>query len=273
MAEENTDDIEDLEEAYKEFNKNTSEESSDDASDDKFKGFKSGEKLSVSTNPELEREHVDKEPEAKDPEPEAKEPEAKDPEPEAKDPEPEAKKREVPKNKTFDEDPSSIDSVMREALTDVDTVVVSMDDRTRYLKAVLNDVPVKLSISLCGGEITIQIRSRSTWEQSVLYAAVKKDQEEGLVADLSSVIIQLQKYGCALMLESVNEDPLEFLTLKQEDGLEKSISLLRDHMQKHIESLSMPKWTIFLNALRTFETKIARMGTECLNENFWKPAG
>ena len=75
------------------------------------------------------------------------------------------------------------------------------------------------------------------------------------------------------MLQSVNGDPLEFLTLKQEDGLAKCVDILRKHMQKHIEALSMPKWTIFLNALRTFETKIARMGTECLNENFWKPAG
>jgi hypothetical protein len=181
--------------------------------------------------------------------------------------------REIPKSKIFDEDPASIDSVMREALTDVDTVVVSMDDRTRYLKAVLNDVPVKLKILLCGDAIDIEIRSRSAWEQSVLYAAVKKDQEEGLVSDLSSVIIQLQKYGCSLMLQSLNGDPLEFLTLKQEDGINKCVELLRKHMKEHIEALSMPKWTIFLNALRTFETKIARMGTECLNENFWKPAG
>ena len=59
----------------------------------------------------------------------------------------------------------------------------------------------------------------------------------------------------------------------QEDGLEESIKILREAMDKEIDTLSMPKWTLLLNALRTFETKIARMGTECLNENFWEPAG
>ena len=162
---------------------------------------------------------------------------------------------------------------MREALTDMDTVSVSLEDRSHYLKAILNDVPVVLEIDLCGAAIKIKIRSRTAWEQTVLYAAVKLDQEEGLVSDLSSVIIQLQKYGCALMMKEVNGDIFSTLTLSEKDGLDECVISLREHRIKHIECLSMPKWTIFLNALRTFETKIARMGTECLNKNFWQPVG
>jgi hypothetical protein len=218
--------------------------------DDKYADYK--EKLETNTEPTEE---------VPLPEPASDEPE-EEPEPD----------REIPRSKTFDENPDSVDSIMREALTDMDTVIVSMEDRTNYLKAVLNDEPVILTIGLCADQFMTEIRSRTAWEQTILYAAVKKDQDAGLVSDLSSVIIQLQKYGCALMLKNVNGKPFSDLHLKEADGLDTCLEQLQKYRVDKIESLSMPKWTLLLNALRTFETKIARMGTECLNENFWKPA-
>ena len=179
--------------------------------------------------------------------------------------------REIPKNPMFDENPASVDEVMREALTDTDAVELTHSDKMSYLKAVLNDVPVILDIPLCDGAINISIRSRTTWEQTCLYSAVKKDQEEGIIVDLSSVIIQLQKYGCILMVKSINDDPFPYLELDEKEPLEEAVEKLREKRQKEIETMSMPKWTIMLNALRVFETKIAQMGTVCLNENFWKP--
>jgi hypothetical protein len=123
------------------------------------------------------------------------------------------------------------------------------------------------------GKLSVDIRSRTAWEQTCLYAAVKEDQESGIVTDLASVIIQLQKYGCALMTKGVNNTPFSTLELNIEDGLEDCITKLREQKDKTVEVLSIPKWSLMLNALRVYETKLSKLGTECLNENFWEPVG
>ena len=172
----------------------------------------------------------------------------------------------------FDENPDSVDSIMREALTDnPDAVPITEVDKTSYIKAMLNDKPVILDIPLCNEQLSVSIRSRTAWEQTCLYAALKRDQDNMVMTDLASVIIQLQKYGCALMLLKVNGSPFSDLDLKQEDGLDKCVDLLIEYKDSKIEKLSMPKWALLLNALRIFESKLSRMGTECLNSNFWEP--
>ena len=179
----------------------------------------------------------------------------------------------VPKDKTFDEKPESMDSIMREAMSsDPDLVKLEDEDKTAYIKAVLNDKPVILETVMCNDQMKVKIRSRTSWEQTCMYAALKQDQEEYLVTDLATVIIQLQKYGCALMVTEVNGSLFSDLELDQKDGLEESVKKLKAYKDEKIEVLSMPKWALLLNALRVFESKLSRMGTECLNANFWEPA-
>lgn len=241
-----------LEDQYKDFEESVKKENEKQSGDIKDE------------EPSLEWDKVSKEtPEEKSP---------AEPAPEDNKTSDAGKKVEVPKNKMFDENPDSVDSIMREALTDnPDTVPLTSEDKTSYIKAVLNDKPVILDISLLNSQMKLSIRSRTSWEQTCLYAALKRDQDALLVTDLASVIIQLQKYGCALMLKSINLESFSDLTLKQEDGLEACIEKLVEYKNNKIEHLSMPKWALLLNSLRVFESKLARMGTECLNENFWEP--
>ena len=179
-----------------------------------------------------------------------------------------------PKSTTFDENPGSVDSIMREALShEAGTISVTESDKAAYLKAVLNDVPVILPIELCKGELKVEIRSRSAWEQTCLYAAVQKDQDDGIIRDLATVIIQLQKYGCALMVLSLNGVPYSDLKLDVSESLEDCVKKLQQQKDKLVENLSIPKWSLLLNALRAYETKLSELGSSCLNENFWEPAG
>ena len=201
-------------------------------------------------------------------EPKPEEPKPEEPKPEEPKPE---EKIVVPKDTTFDENPSSLDSVMREVMVDTDTVVISEEDKRNYIKAVLNDVPVKLKVELCGKAMTAVFRSRTSWEQNCMYAAVQKDQDEEVVKDLASVILQLQKYGCALMLQDINEKTFSRESIDEDLSVEEAVKKLRKLRFEKIESLSMPKWGILLNGLRLFEGKLAKMGTECLNGNFWEP--
>ncbi len=179
---------------------------------------------------------------------------------------------EVKRDTTFDDNPAGMDSIMREVMIDTQEVDITHSDKTKYLKAVLNDAPVVLDIELCAGQIVTEIRSRTSWEQTCLYATLQKDQEEGVVKDLASVIIQLQKYGCCLMMQKVDEKVFSTESIPESCSIPEAIEKLRALRIEKIEPLSMPKWGLLLNALRLFETKLAQMGTECLNENFWEPA-
>ena len=56
-------------------------------------------------------------------------------------------------------------------------------------------------------------------------------------------------------------------------SIDDAITKLRQLRMEKVEVLSVPKWGILLNALRLFEAKLAKMGTECVNEDFWEPVG
>jgi hypothetical protein len=182
-------------------------------------------------------------------------------------------KIEVPKDKTFEENPGSVDQIMREVMVGSDDVEITDTDKRDYIKAVLNDMPVKLDISLCAGQVTTKIRSRTSWEQTCMYAALQKDQDEAIVKDLASVVIQLQKYGACLMIESLNDKSFSKEKIAEDEAIPEAVEKLRKLRQEKIEHLSSPKWNLLLNALRVFEAKLSKMGTQCLNENFWEPVG
>ena len=73
------------------------------------------------------------------------------------------------------------------------------------------------------------------------------------------------------MLEDFNEKAFSREKIDEGMNIPDAVDKLRKLRLEKIEPLSMPKWGILLNALRLFEGKIAKMGTECLNGNFWDP--
>jgi hypothetical protein len=162
---------------------------------------------------------------------------------------------EVPKSSMFNESPK--ENMLRDVLADIEGIEPSTTDKQMYLKAMLNDVPVKLDVNLCGGRVVVAVRARTTWEQSCIYEAVRLDTEEKLIDGMASVILQLQKYGS--------------VSLENKSTLEDCVTLLRSKRAEIMDGMNTPKWSLLLNALRVFETKMATMGSECLNENFWEP--
>lgn len=176
---------------------------------------------------------------------------------------------EVPKSQMFNESPK--ENMLRDVLVDIEGVEPSNTDKQMYLKAMLNDVPVKLDVGLCGGRVTVAVRARTTWEQSCIYEAVRLDTEEKLIDGMASVILQLQKYGCLIMIEKVGDRDFGSISLDNSSTLAECVELLRGKRAEIMDGMNTPKWSLLLNALRVFETKMATMGSECLNENFWAP--
>ena len=151
----------------------------------------------------------------------------------------------------------------------------SAGDKQKYLKAVLNDKPVILNVELAGGEFKVQIRSKTAWEQTLTYEAAIADQDDKVVSDYYQAMIQMQKYGCLVQIQSINGETFstkEYIRPKAGEWKEQREEL-RNQAIEVMDNMNSARMTMLLNALRIFEYKLAEMTAACNDENFWKPAG
>ncbi len=154
-------------------------------------------------------------------------------------------------------------------------ILTDPDDKQRYLKAVLNDEPVILTIPLANGEFSVKIRSKSSWEQTLTYEAASADQTDKIVSDYYQALIQMQKYGVMVQVLEINGKPFqnkEYIRPKNKDWT-KQREDLRNSMIEELENMNNARMQMLLNALRIFEYKLADMTAACNNANFWEPVG
>lgn len=178
----------------------------------------------------------------------------------------------VPRDQLFDP--------YEDGMTDLDelpaingVIEVTEQDKQDYLRAVLNDEPVIFTIDMCGGKVKVKLRARTAWEQSLVYEAVFQDQEMKIVNEFRQGVIQLQKYSAVLMVQEINGRLFSTEKFdKKNDDWQKDVDKLRELVTERIDSMDGAKLTLVLNALRIFEFKLARIGTQCLSGNFWNPA-
>lgn len=170
------------------------------------------------------------------------------------------------------------DNRLKDAIITNQKIDVTPEEKSTYLRALLHDTDISFPISLCSGHFTVVLKSRSTFEQQIVYLAANKDLEEEIIPnDSVNYMLQTQKYAAAMMLVSINGKPSEFIadTNKAEGDTEyvrvqNAINILRER-RKFIDKMPIPKWSLVLNALRIFEGKIAILSAEVVNENFWTP--
>lgn len=180
----------------------------------------------------------------------------------------------LPPNQEFDGgDPNQ--PFISEALAPVDKVSISDHEKELFLKAVLNDEPVRFPVSLYHGKMIIDVRSRSAHEQKRVFDVLKKDQEDNIYdpADVAMMITRMHYYLGALMVERINGVTFSELQLKAGDKLDTDVKKLRVAADKLFGGITNIRWTSILNALRVFEHKCAKMNSEAANEVFWNPQG
>jgi hypothetical protein len=178
----------------------------------------------------------------------------------------------VPSNREFEGgDPSQ--QLIGEALTSLDQVEVTDNDRTVFLKAVLNDHPARLSISLYNGQFVAELRSRSSYEQRRVFDLLDADKEDRLFkdGDMAMYITRMHYYLATLMVERINGKLISETALNPNaKTFREERAIMHDGLAR-FEAMGNLRWTSILNALRIFEAKCARMNTEAANEDFWKP--
>ena len=155
-----------------------------------------------------------------------------------------------------------------------DVVEITDSDKNNFLKALLTDENVILDIPLCDGKVIFTIRSKNSWEQNLIYEAAISDREEDEPLDFYQGMLQLQKYGAMVQVQTINKKV--FSTLKfsaPKNDWKEQVAELKKQKDEILETMDSTKLTMILNALRMFEYKVAKMSSSCNSGDFWKPAG
>ena len=183
-------------------------------------------------------------------------------------------KIEIQPNADFD-GPSPNDTMLTEALVDTQKIDVTDEEKALFVKAILNDQPIKLTVVLMDGNFKVQLRSRTFHEQRRILDVLTADITDGTIPkdDLAYYVTRMHQYAMAIMIERVNGEVFSEISIPSESTVASAQKILHDAIAPKIEKLNSIKWTALQNALRIFEAKCAKLGTEAANQDFWKPRG
>jgi hypothetical protein len=163
-------------------------------------------------------------------------------------------------------------------------VKVSEYERTAYLKAAMNDVPVILDITLGqegGMAIRVKVRSLSHYEIDTIYRAVRQQIEAGVImvdemkrVDAMQLNSWIQWYSACLQVIECQGKGLDHLSFQssESESIEVDAQKIRDHYQQKHREIQAPRWHAMLMAMRLFETKVKICNDALANGNFWNPA-
>ena len=181
-------------------------------------------------------------------------------------------KVEIPASTEFNM-PNPYDTMLTEALVDTQKVDVTDEEKSLFVKALLNDVPFRLTISLMGGEFKVSLRSRTAHEQRCIYDVLDKDITDGVIRkdDLPYYVMCSHKYCRAIMVERINGQVFSEAKIGPEATVADAQKILHEAIKPKITPLQGIRLTAIQNAMRIFETKCAKLGTEAANQDFWKP--
>ena len=182
----------------------------------------------------------------------------------------------IPPNAEFDGGDAG-SNVITDTMSPLDKITVSDSEKELFLKAILSDEPVRLTIPLYKGRLLVEMRSRTAYEQRRVMDILTADSKEGYIekGDYPMFITRLHYYLGALMVERINGELFSEAKIETGKSLEADTKMMRDLVAKlyDVSKMENAKWISILNALRIFEHKCAKLNSEAANEDFWNPQG
>jgi hypothetical protein len=151
---------------------------------------------------------------------------------------------------------------------------VTEEERALYLRSILRDEAVFLEVQVESLGISIRFKSRSNYENDIIYASIAKDQAEGAIAGIPEYLSRASRYTACVSLDRFGDLPFPRPDFTDTTiPLHKRVDELRDVFKKHMLSMSASKWGLVEVAGRMFERKLALCHDNILNRDFWNPAG
>ena len=183
---------------------------------------------------------------------------------------------EIPADTTFDPEGRTIQDVLFWTLEipDIGKVEVTDPEKTLYLKALDNDDRYQLTVDLKTKNFSATLRSRTVFEQKVIFESIQRDVDANLIRDPSSYLIRAQQLSVAVMLVEINgrlytKDASE---LQLPTTIGEAIPVLNAFADQHIGRFSDVRWGALVTALRIFEIKCKLCNDNVNNDTFWEPA-
>ena len=145
-------------------------------------------------------------------------------------------------------------------------IELTKTDKQQFLKAILVDQPFTQVVKMFDGEFNVELKTRTTFEQQVLHAAVSEDTDNGTINSLKDLTAQAQKYSAVFMLKSINNIPFDCVTLDSTLPMQEAKQQLRQEVAAKISPMQLEKWAVISNALAYFELKTYKLTDACFNE-------
>lgn len=143
-------------------------------------------------------------------------------------------------------------------------IPVTEADQRMYLKAVLNDVPVEMTIPVMNNMMKVTCRALSVAEsEKIIVAAIKyfKDNPE-----LNSMLMPdyIRQLRTICQVVRINGKPaFPAIDINSETFVSEAWEEFRD--------MSTARYNAISAALNVFEHKLSRLNAAALNEDFWLP--
>lgn len=188
------------------------------------------------------------------------------------------KRVEFTREETFDTPADSIDPRVFDnpalKLLEKQIEVTDFEKETFY-ESLIMDEPFRLNIEVIGDK-TINIGSRSTYEQALCYACVGDMLEESREnsATQPDILLWLQRFSCAISIHSIfgsAQSPISFKGESESINPEHKQQLRKVAAERFV-NMKYPRWQAILNAFMIFTGKEKLLLENVGNRDFWNPA-
>jgi len=152
-------------------------------------------------------------------------------------------------------------------------VEVTDEDKALYLKAALNDRTVELPIRLLNDTMTVVCRSLSNFEYEVVFRAIHKAQEAGLITAEAQQISYIQWFCSCMQVVSVNGSQLNPPRFQSSADINECAEAVMESHRQRYRDMDAVRWALSLTAARVFECKLKVCNDNLANLDFWLPAG
>lgn len=185
---------------------------------------------------------------------------------------------EIPKEKTFEEPAPSVDaSMFTQPSLSIKDFTPTEKEKEIFLEAVLHDTEFQLPISLLNNKLTITLRSRSTYEQSLAFELVGDMRKAAEIdsTNFPDLVLWLQRFSVCMGLLSWGDKAQSCLRFKKaEPGSEEhenNKKKLKETTLKEYVDLPYVKWQTLLAAFNSFTIKEKLLLENVANQDFWNP--
>jgi len=183
-------------------------------------------------------------------------------------------KVEESRSKLFEPDKASLTSLSSWAFEANDLKVETTEqDRSIYLKAVLNDTDLSLEVELAAG-IKLQYRALTNYDFEVVFTALKKEADAGNINGPAQYASKVQQAAAALQLMNYAGKPVNYVKFSSVNkNIQADADILLAYIKNEMASWAWHKWQCVVTGLRIFEIKLSICNENMRNGNFWLPVG